>query len=65
MTSVLFTIGEAVINALVFSRTIFFFTKLTDHCGKKCRRHYLVLERLQSTRDEWNKDRIKHLDFIH
>ena len=44
MTSVLFTIGGAVINALAFSSTNFSFSKLTDHGQKECKRYDLTIE---------------------
>ena len=37
---------------------------LTDHGEEECKRHDLALKRLQRARDEWNKDRMKRLDFI-
>ena len=64
MASVLFTVSVAVINALVFSDNSFFFSKLMDHGEKERKIHDLVLERFQRPKDEWNKDRIKRLDFI-
>ena len=64
MASLLFTIGGAVVNALVFSSTNFVFSKLTDHGEEECKRHDLALEKLQGARDEWNKDRMKRLGFI-
>ena len=64
MASVLFTIGGAAMNALVFSGTNFLFSKLTDHGEKECKRHDLALEKLQKIRDEWNEDRMRRIDFI-
>ena len=68
MTSVLFTIFSgifgAAFNATAFSGTYFFFSKLTDHGEKERKRSDLTLEKLQSARDKWNKDRMKRLDFI-
>ena len=64
MASLLFTIGGAMVNVLVFSGTNFVFSRLTDHGSEECKRHDLALERLQRARDEWNKDRMKRLDFI-
>ena len=60
MASLLFTVGDAVVNALAFSRTNFVFIKLqelTDHGEKELKRHDLALEKLQKARDKWNKDR--------
>ena len=64
MTSILFTIGGAVLNALGFSGTNFVFSRFTDHGAKERKRHNLALEKLGKTRDEWNRDRIKRLDLI-
>ena len=64
MASLLFTIGDAVVNALAFSGTNFVFSRLTDHGEEERKRHDLALEKLQRARDEWNKDRMKRLDFI-
>ena len=64
MASVLFTVGSAVVNALAFSGNNFIFSSLTDHVAEEHKRHDLALEKLQRERDEWNRDRIKRLDFI-
>ena len=64
MASLLFTIGGAVVNALAFSGTNFVFSTLTDHGEEEQKRHDFSLEKLQKVRDEWNKDRMKRLDFI-
>ena len=63
MASVLFTIGGAVVNALAFSGTNFVFSRLTDNGAKERKRHDLALEKLQRTREKWNEDRMKQLDF--
>ena len=47
MASVLFTTGGAIMNALAFSGTDFFFSKLTDHGEKERKRHDLALEKLK------------------
>ena len=64
MVSLLFTVGGAVVNALAFSRTNLFFSRLTDHAPQERKRHDLALEKLQRERDEWNRDRMKRLDFM-
>ena len=51
-------------NALAFNGTNFVFSRLTDHGAEERKRHDLALEKLQRARDEWNKDRMKRLDFI-
>ena len=38
--------------------------RFTDHGEGENKRHDLALEKLQRARDEWNKDRMKWLDFI-
>ena len=65
MASLLFTVGGGVVNALAFSGTNFVFSRLTNHGEEEQKRHDLALERLQRARDEWNKDQMKGLDFIH
>ena len=64
MASLLFTIGGAAVNALAFRGTNFLYSRFTDHGEKERERHDLALEKLQRARDEWNKDRMKRLDFI-
>ena len=64
MTSLLFTIRGAVVNTLAFSGTNFFFSRLTDHGAKERKRHDLAIEKLKRARDEWNRDRMKRIDFI-
>ena len=60
----LFTIGVAMVNVLVFSGTNFVLSRLTDHGEEERKRHDLAEEQLQRERDQWNKDRMKQLDFI-
>ena len=55
MTSLLFTIGGAVMNALAFSGTDFVFSRLTDHGAKERKRHDLAEEELKGI----NEMRIK------
>ena len=64
MASLLCTIGGTVVNALAFSAFNFAFSRRTDHGEEERKEHDLALEKLQRTRDEWNKDRMKRLDFI-
>ena len=64
MASLLFSVGGAVVNALAFSGTNFVFSRLTDHGAEERKRHDLALEKLQRARDEWNRDRMKRLDFM-
>ena len=64
MASLLFTIGGAVVNALTFSGTNFVFSRLTVHGAEERKRHDLALEKLQRAWDEWNRDRMKRIDFM-
>ena len=64
MASVLFTISDVVANALAFSGTNFVFSRLTDHGAEERKRHDIALKKLQRERDEWNRDRMKRLDFM-
>ena len=64
MTSVSFTIGGAVVNALAFSGTNFVFSRLTNHGAKEHKRNDLAEEKLQRARDKWNEDQMKQIDFI-
>ena len=64
MASLLFTISGAVMNALAFSGTNFLFSRFLDYGEEERKRHDLALKKLQRARDEWNKDRMKRLDFI-
>ena len=64
MASLLFTVGGAVVNALTFSGTNFVFSRLTVHGAEERKRHGLALEKLQRAWDEWNRDRMKRIDFM-
>ena len=64
MALLLLSIGGVVVNALAFSGINFVFSRLTDHGEEERKRHDLALRKLQKARDEWNKDRMKQLDFI-
>ena len=64
MVSLLFTIGGTVVNALAFSGTNFLFNRFMDHGEKERKKHDLELEMPQRARGEWNKARMKRLDFI-
>ena len=64
MASLLFTIGGAMVNALVFRGTNFVFSRLTNPGEEELKRHDLALEKLQRAREEWSKDQMKRLDFI-
>ncbi|GAG97003.1 unnamed protein product, partial [marine sediment metagenome] len=54
--------GGALTNALAFSGSNFLFSQLSGSAERK--RHNLAMERLQSERDLWNEQRLKHIDFI-
>ena len=40
------------------------FSLFSDHGETKRKRHDLAMEEFQKDRDEWNKERVKRLDFI-
>ena len=42
----------------------FLLSRLVDDGEEIRKRHGLALEKLQKARDQWNKDRMKRLDFI-
>ena len=56
--------GGAVVNALVFSGTLFLFSRLTDRGAKERKRHDLAEEEIQRARDKLYKNQMKQLDFI-
>ena len=62
--TLLFSLLGAGVNATTFSCASLGFSMLRDDGGKEHKRHDLVLEKLQSARDEWNEDQMKQLDFI-
>ena len=51
-------------NALAFRGTNFVFSRLKDHGAEERKQHDLAFEKLQRTRDEWNRERTKRLDFM-
>ena len=64
MASRLFTIGAAVMNALAYSCTRFIFSKHMDHGEKEYKRDNLTLKMLHRARDEWDENKMKHIDSI-
>ena len=62
MTSVLFTIGGLVMNALTLNLLKFSLASLRIMVKKNV--IDLTFEKLQSGRDEWNEDKMKRLDLI-
>ena len=68
MASLLFTFFPSLlgsgINATSFAGASLGLSMLRNDGGKELKRHDLALEKLQRTRDEWNGDRMKRLDFI-
>ena len=64
MALLLFTIGGVMVNALAFSDANFLFSRFMDHGEKERKKHDLELEMPQRARGEWNKARMKRLDFI-
>ena len=59
MTSLLFIVVGAMVNALAFSGTNFVFSRLTDHGAEERKGHDLAFEKLPKARDKWNRDRTK------
>ena len=57
-------IFSSVLSETAFGGAKAGFSMLTDHGAKDCKRHVLVLEKLQRARDKWNEDRMKQLAFI-
>ena len=64
MATLAVMIGGAAINALAFSGSNYLFSKLSDYGEAERKRHDLAMEDFQKARDEWNKERVKRLDFI-
>ena len=65
MASVGFLIGGALINALAFSGSNFFFSSQSkESIDKECKRHYKAIEDLQRAQTEWAKKRQERLDYI-
>ena len=57
MTSLLYTIGGAVVNAAAFGGGNLAFSMLRDHgAEEECKTHDLKEEELQKAKDEWNED---------
>ena len=68
MASLLFTLLSSLlgagINATAFAGASLGFSMLRDDGGKERKKHDLAVEKLQKTKDEWNKNQMKRLDFI-
>ena len=62
MASIGFMIGGALVNALAFSGSNYLFHSISGN--KELKRHNLEMEKLSRQRDEFNKQRIRRLDFI-
>ena len=52
------------VNALAVSGTNFISSRLTYHGAEERKIRDLALEKFQRARDEWNRDRMKRLDFM-
>ena len=58
-------IGSAVIGGLGFSGGSWLFSKIDPkNYSKEVKRHNLAIEKLTKERDDWNKRRLKNIDFI-
>ena len=64
MANLAVIVGGAAINTLAFGGSNYLFSKLSDYGEAERKRHNLAIEKLQKTRDEWNKESVKRLDFI-
>ena len=65
MVSLLYIVGDTVVNATAFCGGNLAFIMLRDDSAEeKCKRNDLKEEELQRARDKWNEDRMKWLDFI-
>ena len=66
--TLLFTILSSILgagfNALAFGGVSLGFSVLRDDGGKERKRNDLAEEQLQRSRDKWNEDQMKRLDFI-
>ena len=64
MATLAVMIGGAAINALAFSGSNYLFSKLSDYGKAENQKHDLAIEDFQKAKNEWNKERVKRLDFI-
>ncbi len=66
MASVAMMLGGAVVNALAFSGSNYFFSKLGDKDDheKEMKRHNEAVENLAKASDMWHEKREQRLDFI-
>ena len=51
------------VNAVLFSATNYFFSKLNDHGSEERKRANRAREKLEKAEMEWSEDRQKKLDF--
>jgi hypothetical protein len=58
-------IGGAITNALAFSGSNYLFSHMGNNANDEKIRHDKAMEKLETAKTEWNKERIKRLDFIH
>ena len=58
-------IGGAITNALAFSGSSYLFSHIGNNANEEKIRHDKAMEKLETAKTEWNKERIKRLDFIH
>ena len=64
-TAVVMMLGGAIVNALAFMGSNFLFSNLKQ--GKidaERKRHDLAEEQLSAAKDQWQRQRTKHLDFL-
>jgi hypothetical protein len=58
-------IGGAITNALAFSGSNYLFSHMGNNANDEKIRHDKAIEKLETAKTEWNKERIKRLDFLH
>ena len=63
-SAVAMMIGGALTNALAFSGSNYFFSKMGSHSDEERQRHDKAVEQLNAAQVEWNKKRTERLDFI-
>ena len=58
-------IGEAIVNALAFSRSNYLFSSTNKkYVDEERKRHDLAVEKLQKDQELWVKERNERIDFL-
>lgn len=58
-------IGGAITNALAFTGSNYLFSHMGSNSNEEKIRHDKAIEKLETAKTKWNKERIKRLDFLH